>query len=545
MPEKSLSRPLDVATAALVVMLSAFPTVAMAQTREAATPQLAQRIDRGGVTTAPRGGASVAPTPRPTQLIMESGPAEVGPSMNLTVGKSTLLRLPSAIDRISVGNPAIADVTLINPSELYLLGKTFGSTNVILWRRGGTTTIIDIAVGIDTAALRQQLAVLLPQEKGIVVESAGDSIVMSGVVSSVGKADQAMLVAEGFVRTYARGITLPISAGNPTAAQGQQLSVGLAASQQGANAPRVINLMKIAEPQQVMLEVKVAEVSKNLLDKLGVNFNLSDNVGNWTLGIASGLLSDSASALFGSRGPAKNWTADLERRDGLVRILAEPNIVAISGQEGSFLAGGKIFIPVARANNQGFATITLEEKEFGVGLKFTPTVLDGGRINLKVSPEVSELSQTGSPFTTVGGVTAVLPSFTTRRAQTTVQLFDGQSLAIAGLIKNNITEAVRRVPVLGEVPILGALFRSSEFQTDRSELLFIITPRLVKPLPPDYALPTDGFVPPDRVELFGGGQLEGRGHPDVPADGPTAPPATMPPGGTQSGQGGAAGFQMK
>src|SRR5690606_11764670 len=191
----------------------------------------------------------------------------------------------------------------------------------------------------------------------------------------------------------------------------------------------------------------------------------------------------------------------------------------ISGQEASFLAGGTIFIPVSRDIQNGQVQIVLEEKEFGVGLKFTPTVLDGGRINLKVAPEVSELSQTGNPFTTVGGVTTVLPGFTTRRAQTTVQLMDGQSLAIAGLIKNNVKETLRKMPLLGDIPVLGALFRSAEFQGDRTELVFLVTPRLVKPIDgAQAAMPTDHFTPPSRSEFFLGGQLEGSGHSDIPLD---------------------------
>jgi pilus assembly protein CpaC len=184
---------------------------------------------------------------------------------------------------------------------------------------------------------------------------------------------------------------------------------------------------------------------------------------------------------------------------------------------------------VSRANNTtGGTTITLEEKEYGVGVKFTPTVLEGGRIHLKVAPEVSELSQTGSPFTTVGGETAILPSFTTRRVQTSVQLMDGQSLAIAGLIKNNVKQAVDRVPGLGEVPVLGALFRSNEFQGDRSELMFVITPRLIKPLDPNYILPTDSFTPPNRSEFYFGNKLEGSGHEDIPADKRIAPAKLAP-----------------
>ena len=182
--------------------------------------------------------------------------------------------------------------------------------------------------------------------------------------------------------------------------------------------------------------------------------------------------------------------------------------MAISGQAASFLSGGKIFIPVSQDNSLGIPRITLQEKEFGIGVKFTPIVLDGTRINLKMVSEVSELSQTGSPFTTVSGITSVLPSFTVRRADTTVQLNDGQSFVIAGLIKNNYTETIKRYPGLGEVPVMGALFRSTEFQNDQTELLFVVTPRLVKPLAEAPRLPTDNHVVPTRAEVIFNGSVE-------------------------------------
>ena len=502
-----------------------------------------------------KGTTSAAPAPREASApsVPEvSMPAEIGPAMSLVVGKSTLVRLPAPIERISVGNPAVADVTLINSRELYLLGKTFGSTNVIMWRRNAPTTIIDVSVSADATALEQRIQMLLPGEN-IKVHAATDSLVLTGVVSSAPRAAQAVEVAEAFIRTYSRALQLEVVAGNQTARQGASIAVGQAAVGGGGGAggarvePRVVNMLRIAQPQQVMLEVKVAEVSKNLLDKLGVGIDATRTSGSWRYSVLSNLLSDSATLL----GAARTNTAfnlDAERRDGLIKVLAEPNIVAISGQEASFLAGGKIFIPVARdAGIGGGTTITLEEKEFGVGLKFTPVVLDGGRIHLRVAPEVSELSQTGSPFTTINGATAVLPSFTTRRAQTSVQLMDGQSLAIAGLIKNNATETVRRLPVLGEIPILGALFRSSEFQTDRTELMFVITPRLIKPLAGDVAVPTDAFTPPSRTEFFVNGQLEGSGSNDVPRDRPKAPPqpAAPAPRGSSDAAPSGGGFTMK
>ena len=209
-------------------------------------------------------------------------------------------------------------------------------------------------------------------------------------------------------------------------------------------------------------------------------------------------------------------------------MLAEPNILAISGQSASFLSGGKIFIPVAQSNTAGGTTITLEEKEFGVGLKFMPTVLDGTRVNLKLVSEVSELSQTGSPFTTVGGVTSVLPSITTRRIDTTVQLNDGQSFAIAGLIKNNMTESIKRFPGVGEVPIVGALFRSTEFQQDQTELIFVVTPRLVKPLTTAVVLPTDNHIAPNRADVLFMGKAEGKAKEAAPAVNPATASAINP-----------------
>ena len=283
--------------------------------------------------------------------------------------------------------------------------------------------------------------------------------------------------------------------------------------------------MSVSAPQQVMLEVKVAEISKTLVDQLGVNFSGILNRGDWAANLVTNFLSNSAGKLTLTKQSSGQLVLDAERRDALVKILAEPNIMAISGQEGSFLAGGKIFIPVAQSGSGGASVITLEEKEFGIGLRFTPTVLDGGRINLKVAPEVSELSREGVGISSAGlGGNSVLPFVTTRRVATTVQLADGQSFAIAGLIKNNVTQNIKAFPILGELPVLGALFRSSNFQTDKSELVFVITPRLVKPLAPNYTLPTDRFIEPTRGEFFMQGKMEGAARAPVVAPGAPVPP---------------------
>ena len=285
--------------------------------------------------------------------------------------------------------------------------------------------------------------------------------------------------------------------------------------------------LSVAAPQQVMLEVKVAEVAKQVAEKLGAELQLTAKNGDWTYGILSSFLSGGAASAGAIKEGFNKWLmVDAEKKDGLVKILAQPTVMAISGQEGSFLAGGKVYLPVAQSTTGGATTITLEEKEFGVGLKFTPTVLSGGRINLRVAPEVSEFSREGiavSAPNTVGR--QILPLITTRRAATTVQLLDGQSLVIGGLIKNNSIGNIKAFPILGEIPIIGALFRSSDFTTDRSEVLFVVTPRLVKPLAGPVQLPTDSFNEPSRFEFFLGGKLEGAPPKE---QGKAAPTASQP-----------------
>lgn len=467
-----------------------------------------------------------------------SASTNIAPPMTLVIGKSTILRLPSPAARISVGNPVVADINLINPREAYLLGKEIGSTNLIIWGRDGVATVIDVTVNIDAAALQARLRQLLPDEPDVVIDVAYDSVVLKGEVSDALKMDQVLSIADAFVRKFNRSlvseVTMPGSDKGVSVSLSGGRNVGAAVGAAGA---RIVNMMQVRAPQQVMLEVKVAEVSKTLLEKIGAQLSADKTNGSWTYSILSDFLSDAAGLVGAAKSVTDSLKIDAEKQDGLVRILAEPNIMALSGQTGKFLSGGRIFIPVARDED----TITLEEKEFGIRLAFTPTVLAGGRIHLKVAPEVSELSQTGSPFTsapTRNGesvtVTSILPSFTVRNAETTVQLMDGQSFAIAGLIKNNSTQSVKRFPLLGEIPIIGALFRSSEFQDDKTELVFVVTPRLAKPLPPDYSLPTDNAVPPTRSEFFLGGKMEG-----TPAEKPA--PAGKPAAAAQS----AGGFEMR
>ncbi|MFM2186048.1 MAG: type II and III secretion system protein family protein [Burkholderiaceae bacterium] len=438
---------------------------------------------------------------------------ELPPQLTLAAGTSRVLALPQSVERVSVAHPGVVDVVLTGQRELYVLGRGIGLSNIMLWTRGAPVSVIDVQVEMDVRALRSQLERLLPQENELKVQAAADSVVLWGTVSNVIKAEQAVALAQGHVRALARQAQAGANPGAPsmaaalagagpsasgpasaprasagTDALNAGRSIGGAAATAapsqglGGSPPHVINLLQIRQPQQVMLEVKVVEISRNLLDQFGVSLNLNRSSGSMNYGLVTQALQDVFGRLL-INGRSGSLAVDAKAQDGLLKVLAEPNIVALSGQEGSFLAGGKVFIPVARDSAEGRSTITLEEKEYGVGLRFTPQVLEGDVVQLRVAPEVSELTRTGSPFLSSGGVTTVLPSFTTRRAATTVQLRDGQSLAIAGLIKNINTETLTKFPFLGDLPILGALFRSNEFQQDRSEVLFIITPRLVKALP--------------------------------------------------------------
>lgn len=402
--------------------------------------------------------------------------------MQLSTGKSMVLPLKAPAVRLAVGNPEVADVVLINPKEVYLLGKKVGLTNVTIWTQDGNTTMMDVSVGIDLNSLRSLMQRLMPTEKHVQVHALGDTLVMSGSVSDPIRLQRLVALAEVFI-----------------------------------SGKKVVNLLGLDGSQQVMLEVKVAEVSKTLLNQLGAGVNGTRTNGVDTYTLLSTMLGTGSGTVSASDGRT-TIKLDAEIKKGLVKILAEPTITSMSGQEGSFLAGGKIFIPVPQASASGASTIALEEREFGVGLKFTPTVLEDGLINLRVTPEVSELSLVGTSVTTASGQVSVLPSITTRRASTTVQLRDGESFAIGGLIKNNVTESVKAFPILGEIPILGALFRSTAFQSERTELVFIVTPRLAKPTAKAPLLPTDLFIEPTPKELHWEGRMEGQ--PKVPSTQP-------------------------
>ena len=418
--------------------------------------------------------------------------------LNLTSGKSIVLRSSQSVKRISIADPEIADFVLISSKEIYLTGKAAGTTNMMLWNDGTVAGIYDLEVNYDLSTLKQQLHDLLPDETGLKVSRMNNTITLTGTVSNAGRLSQAMALAKSF-----------------------------------APEEKVNNLTEVGGGHQVMLEVRVAEMSKATTKRLGINFNYATNNGFGVslLGGLSQLVSpldanigspipdfwlnipQSVQAVLRFNTGNITWTGiiDALQQDGLVKVLAKPTLISMSGQQANFLAGGEFPVPVP----QGLGSVAIEYKAYGVALNFTPVVLSDDRINIEVTPEVSELD-----FSTAVQFSGfVIPGLTSRRASTTIELGDGQSFAIAGLLKENVRDVMRKFPLLGDIPILGVLFRSREFQKSETELVIIVTPRLVKPLNVAQAtLPTDFYVEPNDTEIYLEGLQQGKKNQDQVGD---------------------------
>jgi pilus assembly protein CpaC len=406
--------------------------------------------------------------------------------IELVSGKSVVLRTETAVKRISIANPAIADFNLLSPTEIYLTGKAAGTTNLTMWQDGRLTAVYDLVVSYDVSKLKQQMQEMLPAEKDLRIAAANDSLTLSGKVTNAAALNQALSLARAY-----------------------------------APEGKVSNLVEVGGVHQVLLEVRVAEMSKSITKRLGINLAYAFSNNDFSVSILSSpasiinpptsvlnQASSAVNALFRFDHKGSTWAGfvDALEEDGLVKVLAEPNLVTLSGQTATFLAGGEFPVPVP----QDFNTITIEYKQFGVGLNFTPVVLSKDKISIKVAPEVSDLDFTNS----VRLVGFVVPGLRVRRTSTTVELGDGQSFAIAGLLRENVRTVVSKFPLLGDIPILGALFQSKEFQKENTELVIIVTPHLVKPL--DMAkqtLPTDFYVEPNDAEFYLLGRTEGSGSP--------------------------------
>lgn len=409
--------------------------------------------------------------------------------LDLTAGKSRILDLPVAIKRASLANPDVADTVVLSPTQLYITGKSTGVTNLTLWNESGKMMgMYDVVIAPDLTRLKENLHKAMPDEKNILVMSSHDSITLSGTASSAGNLTRAMSIAEAY-------------------------------------APKkVINSLQVGGVQQVMLEVRVAEMNRELIRRLGINATamtpqgfgmtalnqLTSMIGgNSFSGISGGIsnaltntlnLSQQALAANGAfqfQTGNITWSGfvDALQQENIVKVLAKPTLLALNGQEAAFLAGGEFPIPVPQA----FGLITIQFKKFGVGLVFTPNIMDKNHISLSVAPEVSELDFQNA-LRTQG---FVVPAITTRRATTTIELADGQSFAIGGLLRDNVKESINKYPWLGDIPILGALFRSTSYQKNETELLIIVTAHLVRPLDMTaQTLPTDYYEEPNDFEFY-------------------------------------------
>lgn len=404
----------------------------------------------------------------------------------LAVSKSSVLSTRTGFATIVVSRPEIADVVPMTDHSFYLQGKEVGATNLLLYDKARRLVdIVEVRVSQDIASLKRDLELVLPDEE-ISAHAAAFGIYLSGTASSAPVAERARELAERYA---------------PNA---------------------VTNGIAIAGKQQVLLEVRFVEASRTAVKELGLG-SLLEKVGKFSFStsanLVGGLAGKSTGAFHTSIGATSidGFLNALEQK-GVVRTLAQPNLIALSGDTASFLAGGEFPFPVANRNDN----ITIEFRQFGIGLAFTPTVLAGGVINLKVVPEVSQLDQRNA--VRIKGVE--IPSLTVRRANTTVELRDGQSFAIAGLYQNDYANMAQQTPWIGNVPVLGALFRSTRFQRNETELVILVTPHLVSPVDDvkDLHTPLASETEPGEADLFLNGHVRGQKAPDAPQS-----PKAMPP----------------
>jgi pilus assembly protein CpaC len=404
--------------------------------------------------------------------------------MSLEAGQNRLLMLSEPIARIAVADPNVADLKVVTPTQVLLTAKTAGTTDLTLWNKDNDPLVIALQVIRTVEALKRQLRDLFPRER-VTVSAAGDLVVLSGEVSDLRTPERMAEVAR-------------------------------------LHAKQVANLVTVSGNHQVQLSVRFAEVSRTALKQIGVNLFGLEKDGSKLGGMVGpkntlGIFLNQESAFVPGTGGADqppvfptqpfngsfqlfygatrpfpfNATLSLLEENGLAKVLAEPTLVTLAGQEAKFLAGGEIPIPLTST----LGALTVQWKKFGIQLGFTPTVLDAGTINLRVASEVSELDPKSGIQT--GGL--IIPGIAARQAEATVRLGDGQSFAIAGLLSDKVRSTIDRVPFLGTIPILGALFRSSDYRREETELLVVITAHLVKPVAPHEVppLPNDfeGYEP--------------------------------------------------
>jgi pilus assembly protein CpaC len=502
-----------------------------------------------------------------------------GASIDLAVPlyQSRVVTVITPANRVSVANPDVADIVVISPTELYVLGKDLGTTNVLLWDRSSHLIgAINVEVQHDLDSLKRKFAELLPGQS-IEVRASQRSIVLSGRVSDA----EAMNAATRIAATYLAQIQ--------TAKKTEEFQQTNQSRREDKSVGEVINLLQVSGAQQVMLEVKVAEINRTEVKRLDAQFNsIARGLGNFNIGGVNGgatfppplFLPNNAKlpvftpytgvatpygtyapsvipgaspiplplnsglsqqpwgpaiteflpttqtiqnqglfASFLSKNFLFNLALDAAKEQGLARILAEPTLTTLSGQEATFLSGGEFPIPVP----QGLNSVTIVFKQFGVTVKFLPVVLNSGHINLTLNVSVSELETGNTVNLSLPGTAAnfVIPSLSERSATGVVELSDGQTIGLAGMLHETTRSLVTKFPGLGSIPVLGALFSSQNYQKGETELVILVTPRLARPLPAGkIRMPTDAYVEPTDIDFFLRGRLEHQG-PKTPA----APPS--------------------
>jgi pilus assembly protein CpaC len=442
-----------------------------------------------GVAAAPAPAAA----PKPLVGTTRGGVLHAG-DLVVAVNKSEVVQVDQPFTELLVGNPKIANVLALTDRTIYVLGESVGTTNLTIYGPNKRLiAVMNLVVSFDVEGLKAKLFEVMPDET-IEVRSINGNLLLSGHVASAAHLNEAMAIANRFA---------PVEA--------------------------VTNAMSVNGSQQVQLQVRFAEIDRNTERDLGIRLDqLAYQAGNVSLALATAGGSFIPYALGTVSASAGKFSIDaalqaLERR-GVVKILAEPNLIALSGDTASFLAGGEFPIPVAT----GIDTISVEFKQFGVSLAFTPTVVGDDIVNLIVAPEVSQIDPTTSVAITRGA--DPVPGLIVRRARTTIELRDGQSFAIAGLLQSNYNNSIDQFPWLGNVPVLGTLFRSAGFQRKETELVIIVTVHLVAPSAASGLLagPTDKFVPPNDSELFLSGLNDGQKSGGA---GPAPIPTASQPGG--------------
>ena len=444
------------------------------------------------VTGVSRSGAQqVAPAPAaaPQTQPGASSAQETGEpqTLHLLVGRSLVISSPTRIKRVSLADPEIAEAIVVSPIQVLVNGKKPGGVSLMVWDEADQSQAFEVSVDIDVLGLSQKIHEVFPTEN-VHIDTSKDVVILTGNASSVAIADKILEVVKGA-------------------------------------APKVTSMMQVPAPPsgEILLQVRFAEVDRTALNQFGINFISlpgAKNIGsistqqfappqllNQSSGTTTFGLSDLLNVFIFR--PDINLAATIKalQEQNVLQILAEPNLMTASGKEASFLAGGEFPYPVPQSTSGGATSaITIQFKEFGVRLGFTPTFTADGLIHLKVKPEVSSLDFTNA--LQLQGFT--VPALSTRRVESEMDLADGQSFAIAGLIDNRVTQQLEKIPWIGDVPVLGKLFQSKSFQRSRDELLVVVTPIIVKPMGPGqlpnrpvFPVPFLGSDPGDQAKVPG------------------------------------------